>query len=275
MTGCSEAADLTGGQPTPTTTETSAPTPTATTPEPTTTRPPEPQGPVPAAGQCRRLSRGEALLGVALRPGERVPCRADHNGQTYFVGKLSKVARKAALRGNRNRVYAQESQRCRRELVDWLGGDGSDLAQSQFGFVVGVPSAEDLAAGARWARCDAIVNRTGRALLSLPRDTKRALAGGVPDRFRVCAKGDIEQAKTVVCTLPHRWRGVSALRLGAADARFPGGNVLSARMRSTCETQVRSYLGTTAAFSYGWIRPTKASWRLGGRYGVCFAKLSS
>lgn len=274
---CSDVGDVAGAEPTQTTT-TSPATPTSpepTTTEPTATPPPEPKQPTPVAQECRRLPRSEALLAVALRPGRAVPCVKAHNAQTYFVGRLDDASRRAAQRGDRARIYAQASGRCRRHLIDWLGGGGGDLALSQFMFVVGVPSADDLAAGARWLRCDAVARRTLRSFLLLPRTTEGILATAKAAQFHICVKGDIEKAKTVVCRLPHRWRGATAVRLGSTEAVFPGGNVVTARMRSTCETQVRNYLGTTSAFSYGWIRPTRALWKRGERYGVCFANLSS
>lgn len=141
--------------------------------------------------------------------------------------------------------------------------------------MVGVPSLDDLASGARWLRCDAMAQRTQSAFLRLPRTTQRVLVSARSKQFDICVKGDIEEAKTVVCSVPHRWRGAAAVRLGSAGAAFPGGNVVSSRMRSTCETRVRAYLGTTSAFRYGWIRPTKATWKRGSRYGVCFARLTS
>lgn len=275
---CSDVGDVAGAEPTQTATTTSPATPTSpepTTAEPTPTPPPEPKQPTPVARECRRLPRSEALLAVALRPGRGVPCVKAHNAQTYFVGRLDGGARTAAQRGNRERVYAQASGRCRRNLVAWLGGDGADLALSQFKFVVGVPSPDDLAAGARWLRCDVVARRTLSSFLALPRSTAGILTTAKAAQYHVCVKGDIAQAKTVVCRLPHRWRGATAVRLGSAGAAFPGGKVVTARMRSTCETQVRNYLGTTSAFSYGWIRPTRSLWQRGERYGICFAKLTS
>lgn len=277
---CSDVANVAGDQPTQSATTTS-PATTPTSPEPTTatptetTQPPEPKQPTPVARQCRRLPPSEAVLGVAFRPSRAVPCVKAHNAQTYFVGRLDGGARTAAQRGNRGQVYAQASGRCRRNLVDWLGGDGADLALSQFTFVVGVPSADDLSAGARWLRCDVVARRTLSSFLALPRSTAGILTTAKAAQYHVCVKGDIAQAKTVVCRLPHRWRGATAVRLGSAGSAFPGGKVVTARMRSTCETQVRNYLGTTSAFSYGWIRPTRSLWQRGERYGICFAKLTS
>ena len=282
--GCADVADLASDSPD--TARTPSPTadpttpspgpPSPTTPEPTeTTAPPGPEEPGPAVAECRRLPRNEALLGVSLRTSPVVRCSQGHNAQTYFVGRLDDAAVKAALRGDRARVYAKVADRCRRQLTQWLGGDGSDLALSQFRFVVGVPTMTDLAAGARWLRCDAVVRRTERSFEPLPRNTRGVLASGRAERYRLCIKGDIEDGNTVVCSLPHRWRSASAVRLGSPAADFPGGNVVTAQMRDICATRVRAYLGTTSAFDYGWTRPTKSAWETGDRYGVCFAELSS
>jgi len=283
---CADAADLAGGPASPTVApETSAtatesspstpePTPTATETA-TATPEPQPEEPIPAVGDCSRLPLGEAVLGVSLRPSPRVPCSKGHNAQTYFVGRIDRDTRAAVRTGDRTRVYQQAADRCRRQLLSWTGGEGADLALSQLAMVVGVPTISDLAAGADWLRCDLVVWRTQRSLQPLPRNTRNILATPRADRYDICAKGDIANADTVLCSLPHRWRGASAVRLGSKQEAFPGGNIVSARMRSVCETRVRSYLGTTSAFNYGWIRPTKASWNLGDRYGVCFANLTS
>jgi len=274
---CADVADL-AARPEPSTvapSTTATPSPTTSEPAPTATPAPEPEQPVPTVGECRRLPRGEALFGAALRPSHTVPCRKEHNAQTFFVGPLDRGLQGAVRSGNRTRVYAQAVDRCRRQLLSWTGGNGGDLAVSQLGVVVGVPTVDDLAAGAEWLRCDLVVWRTQRSLYPLPRDTRDLFADRRGARYDVCVKGNIENADTVICSLPHRWRGVSAVRLGSRQDAFPGGNIATARMRSACETRVRTYLGTTSAFDYGWIRPTKGTWDLGERYGVCFANLTS
>ena len=277
--GCADAADL--AIEAPETASTPSPTAAPTTPSPTTpeasetTPPPEPEEPEPAVGECRRLPRNEALLGVSLRPTPVVRCSKGHNAQTYFVGRLDRDAADAALKADRARVYAQVADRCRRHLTEWVGGDGDDLALSQFDFVVGVPGVTDVAAGARWLRCDAVVRRTEQSFQPLPRSTRGVLASARAERYGSCIKGDMEDGTTVICSLPHRWRGASAVRLGSREAKFPGGSVVNARMRDLCATRVRAYLGTTGAFEYGWVRPTKSSWKGGDRYGVCYAELSS
>jgi Septum formation len=64
------------------------------------------------------------------------------------------------------------------------------------------------------------------------------------------------------------------LRLGPADAGFPGPKQLSDHARSHCEGRVREYLGTEDAFSYGFEVPRRESWKQGTRHGMCWAETS-
>lgn len=233
---------------------------------------PRPQAPRPSVGDCRRLTWRDTRSTVTAAGSDPTRCNTAHTAETFARGTLDVVPGSGGEPDTRR--LGGTSVQCRSELVDWLGGDDAAYELSMFAYVVAVPTAEDLAAGARWWRCDVFATNRPGELTRLQTTTRRALAGRTADRWATCVRGRLDaRPEQVLCREPHDWRAVSAHRLGGRGADYPGRNVVAERMRKTCQDEVGAYEGDPLeGFDYGWLRPTLVDWRAGQRFGFCFAK---
>jgi putative regulator of septum formation len=176
-----------------------------------------------------------------------------------------------------DRLVGAASARCRSAVVGWLGDDERAYQLSMFAYVVAVPTAADRAAGARWWRCDTYATERDGRLAPLRGSTEGALAGAAATRWGTCVRGELgPDQQQVVCSEPHRWRAISAHRLGGRGDAYPGAGEVTGRMRATCRDDVSAYVDDPlTSFGYGWLRPSAADWRSGQRFGLCFAETRS
>ncbi|MGH1562490.1 septum formation family protein [Mumia sp. DW29H23] len=240
------------------------PTPSAAPTTPTVT--------LPKAGECRKPGAVDAALRVSDDDTAPVAC-AGATSVTYLVRTMPATVQAAVTAYDTTRILSSARAICEKGAIAYLGSDASTYKRSQFGFVVGVPSAAQTAAGARWMRCDLVLPATAARLATIPAKSKGALKGAASARYMQCVRGDIRLATgTVPCTTKHQWRGVASVKLGAAKAKYAGAKKVQATMRDRCPAPVRRYLDTTGSFDYGYISPSRTAWQRGERYGVCFAK---
>jgi hypothetical protein len=237
-----------------------------------TPAPPAPAAPAPRAGECRSLAWDETQREVTDGAPHPTRCARAHTAQTFAVGRLAPVGRGPVV--DADRLAEAASARCRSAVVDWLGGDERAYELSMFAYVVAVPTSDDRAAGARWWRCDTYATARDGRLARLRGSTEGALRGAAADRWATCVRGELGPAQQqVVCSDPHRWRAVSAHRLGGRSDAYPGAGEVTGRMRETCRDDVSAYVADPlTSFGYGWLRPTGADWRAGQRFGLCFAE---
>jgi Septum formation len=234
--------------------------------------PPTPAAPAPRRGECRTLAWDETqreVTDAAPRPSR---CARAHTAQTFAVGRVAPAGPGRIV--DADRLLAVASARCRSAVVGWLGDDERAYQLSMFAYVVAVPTSDDRAAGARWWRCDTFATERHGRLATLRGSTEGALTGATADRWATCVRrelGPVQQQ--VVCSEPHRWRAVSAHRLGGRGDPYPGPGEVTGRMRTTCRDDVSAYVADPlAGFGYGWLRPSGADWRAGQRFGLCFAE---
>ncbi|WP_262851716.1 septum formation family protein [Mumia quercus] len=273
VTACGSAGDLAGAAPDADGSTTppvrSLPPTSPTSPSPTPTA--EPVA-APKSGECRKPGTVDVALRVTDDDASPVAC-AGATSVTYLVRTMSPAVKAAVTTYDTTQILRTARPVCEKAAARWLGTDVATLKQSQFGFVVGVPSAAQTAEGAGWMRCDLVLSANSTRLAALPAKTKNALKGKRAAGFMQCVRGDIRKATgTVVCSTRHQWRGVDTVRLGAAKAKYPGTKKVQATMRDRCPAGVRRYLDTRGSFDYGYISPSRAAWQRGERWGVCFAK---
>jgi hypothetical protein len=233
---------------------------------------PRPEAPRPVVGDCRRLDWRDTRRAITDAGSDPTRCNTAHTAETFARGTLDVVPGSGGEPDTRR--LGGTSVQCRSALVDWLGGDDAAYELSMFAYVLAVPTAEDLAAGARWWRCDVFATDRPGELTRLRDTTRRALAGRTADRWATCVRGKLDaRPEQVLCRGRHDWRGVSAHRLGGRGADYPGRNVVADRMRKTCQDEIGAYEGDPLeGFDYGWLRPALADWRAGQRFGFCFAQ---
>lgn len=237
---------------------------------------PEPDPPaadVPEAGLCYRLGYEEAVAPTTRsRP---VDCDARHDAQTVHVGRMDTFVDGHALAVDSDHVQRQVSRACRRELARAVGGSAEDRALSRFEVVWFGPTIEESDEGARWFRCDVVALATSGRLAALPPPGR--LRGILEDASGRAAYGLCGTAapgtrgfERVICSRKHAWRAVATIPL-SGGAAYPGARAVRADGDRACADRVRAEAADPLDFEYGWEWPTRAQWRDGQRYGLCWA----
>lgn len=273
VTACGSAGDLSSSAertpsepPVRTLPPTTAP-PSSAAPSPTT-----PPVVAPKVGECRKAGTMELALRVSDDDAQPVAC-AGATSVTYAVTTMPAAVSKAVTAYDTKKIVQAAYRTCEKQAASYLGTSTSTFHQSQFGFVVGVPSAGQSAEGATWMRCDLVLPATATKLGAIPAKTKNALKGSSAKRYMQCVRGDIRGSSgTVPCSTKHQWRAVESVRLADASKGYPKVSKLEATLKDRCGTAVRKYLGTRNGFDYGYVAPGRGSWERGDRWGVCFAK---
>ena len=230
-------------------------TPTSGSPAPEPAVRPE----LPANGACYRLTFEEALAPTA--DSDPVRCRRPHTAQTFRVGRLDRGVEVDSARAQR-----QARETCTQKLGAYLDANPDALRLSLVRTVWFTPTLEDGAAGARWFRCDAIATAGDERLLRLPRPLPGSL-----DTLSLCATGEPGDAdsRRVPCSVPHSWRALATVDLGGSA--YPTAEQAADAMDETCRSRARDAAEDPLDFTWSEERPTRAQWRAGQRYGVCWA----
>lgn len=276
--GCGGAGDLVESEPSPT--AGGSPTEAGPTTSSESSGASDPAAaPVPKVGECRRTDPFASTLGNSTEVPKAVPCRQTHNAQTYFVGLMNESMQAAARRGKARQLRGEVAGICGRHLSSWLGGSGAETALSVFDFVVGAPMPTEVGSANRWFSCDVYAVRimSRLKLVALPKTTKGLLAAEDAEDWSTCNHGGFGAgaSNTVICSRPHAYRGVAAIRLGRPKDTYPGSKTLNSKLNSVCTGQVRAYLNTTGSFRFAYTWPSPKRWKGGDRWGICYVKTSS
>lgn len=233
-----------------------------------------PPPPRPPVGGCYRLRRGDA---VSPTSGRRpVRCRTRHTSATFHVGRLdpSIGGRRRAV--DARVVRARVARECATRLPRHLGGGVRALRLSMLTSVWFTPTVEESEAGARWFRCDVIALASSGRLLDLPRATRGLLATRAGrERFGMCgtAAPGSRAFERVACQSRHAWVAVAAVDLGGPG--YPAPSRVAARMEPACREAARARSDDPLDLTWSEERPTRAQWRAGRRYGLCWVPRSS
>jgi hypothetical protein len=212
----------------------------------------------PAVGECRSLTATQA----AARTDTTSPisCTTAHDDRVIAVPDLPAGVTWADL--SDRQIAKQGIKACAPKLRKALGQNDLVRDRSAYGFVFFQPTADQIAAGARWLRCD-IVLRHGSTLADLPADRTPALSGlPLSNQIARCLKGTSHL--TTTCSSKHSYRATGSFTV--ASHAFPGRKALIRAGRASCPSRVnsRSYLFT-------W--QPKLIWNLvHNRTVVCFTK---
>lgn len=225
--------------------------------------------PHPRAGACYRLSYDEAL--APTTEAEPVRCRRDHTAQTYFVGSLDVVVGGHLLAVDAEAVRAKPAEVCPRRLLGFLGGDERALRLSVLRAVWFSPTLAQSDEGQDWFRCDVIALADSEVLSPLTVAPEGALASA-PSRtaYAVCATAEpgTPGFRRVPCAEPHRWRAVADYELTGED--YPGLGRVRQIADDRCRAVGREQADDPLTFRWGFDYPTRAQWRAGLSYGLCW-----
>ena len=276
LTGCTGAGEPDGPRSAPSTSVGADVQPTEDPQDPGPEASPGPSlEPPPQGDTCRQLSV-EALRTI-VNDDPAVPCRRRHTVITYHVGELPAAVAENALSTGDAPVEDAADQLCTREFRDYVGGSRTQRRLSMLTPTYFLPSDEQFALGARWARCDVYAYATPAELSALPRDLGGALERERSrNNFARCSpvSPSAERFRHVACTQPHQWRAVATETVGGPNERYPGASTVQDRALARCEDPVRRYLDTDASFSYGFEVPRRDAWAEGDRVALCWAQTS-
>ncbi len=248
------------------------PTPTKTTqtsPPPTEPNPPA----APKAGACRRLAyRDISHYSNAASP---VPCSSRHTAYTFAIKQLPRNVVPGVSIGNKS-IQQAAATTCRNSFRVFIGGDPAQRALSRLTVTYFLPDQRGFDLGARWIRCDVIALQGPNALGPLPPGNPHDLLNRSTalHSYGVCAAGDPGAAgsRLLMCTQPHAYRAVVALRLGTDKQRYPGLKVTRDAGQQRCRSYLSNTLGLLGGYTFAWTYPTVNDWRSGQRFGYCWRK---
>jgi Septum formation len=212
----------------------------------------------PRVGECRALTAAEAA--AATNTTAPTGCRRAHDDRVIAVPDLPTGVSWTDL--SDKQIVKQGVKACAPVLHTVLGHGDKLRDRSAYDFVFFQPTDAQIAAGARWLRCD-VVLRQGKALADLPTDATPALpAPPLKDRVARCLKGP--NLITTTCSSRHSYRATGAFTM--AGASFPGRTALVHAGHANCPSRVSS-----RSYVFDW-KP-KLFWTLvHDRTVVCFTK---
>lgn len=217
--------------------------------------------PPPPAGACYDLDFDQATS--ASVDADPVPCTQPHTALTVAV-----------LDGVDPDDTSATARACTRRVHRFLGGDRQTRRLSRFTPVWFTPTADDVAAGARWVRCDVVAVAGSQTLAELPGGP---MTRGVLDRprarsFALCATAapGTDAFERVVCARPHRWRALTTLAVPSGPrGAFPGQRAARDAGVDRCRQAARAAVRADRV-RFGWEWPTAEQWEAGQRYGYCW-----
>ena len=174
----------------------------------------------PAVGQCRVLTRADISPHSNQTP--TVPCTQEHTAITYAViddvplTTLSSTSEKYL----QDHVSPMCGKRMKGNVSPTPSGSGADISFAWY-----LPTAEELAHGARWIRCDLASYDSGQgqhkkvvAIYPLPKHGLPLFPAGakVPDELSQCWTTQVR------CSQPHTYRLERTITV-PKDAPFAGG----------------------------------------------------
>lgn len=213
----------------------------------------DPMAGAPVVGECHFYDAEDRF--ASTERSAPVDCAAKH---TAVVLAVSEVPSGVDLEDDSNLALNRFASRtCSPALTDALDVSHNRAHLVRYTYSWFVPTAAQLAQGARWIRCD--INRLdGRKLDKLPANGLY-VDGFVQSWNRRCLSSRL---LVVSCLRPHTWtaRGLITVPDGrwsvdAQDARA------RSRCRGTLQRKDRRYL---------WVRISEFSWSVGERHVVCF-----
>jgi hypothetical protein len=207
----------------------------------------------PVVGQCFDMS-AEELAGASYAEAA-VDCAAEHTSEVIAVAQMPDGLTyddSAALT-----TFALET--CYPAQRKVLGTSKLGVRLTAFNVGYFGPTAEQQAAGARWLRCDLVLNN-GDKLLPLP---GRLKVGTYPFSAKVarCLAG--RDFHITVCAKKHTFRATAALKVD--KQRYPSEKAWKRIGTERCR-------GATSSRSYRFSWPSKIGWKVGDHTLVCYSQ---
>ena len=217
----------------------------------------------PVVGECHSLTVAQAS--AKTDTSAPIDCANAHDTRVIAVRNLPNGQTYADVNTTAKLVRAGESI-CYPAFRNAVGGTDRVIDRTAYTFVFFKPTAQQVAQGARWLRCDLTILH-GTKYGDLPTDRVPALKGStIPASAKRCLGG--KNHFTTTCTASHTYRTTGSFTVGLK--KFPGTKRIIQIGRNRCPALVstdRNYLFT---------------WKLKATYNVqhdhtvvCFSRTSS
>ena len=210
----------------------------------------------PTEGECRNY--GYQALGEPSESSAPVGCGQKHTAKVFKVFMLPTEYDWATVTDAQ--LQAVVAGKCRPAYQKWMGRKDTVIALTAYSYGWFTPSADEIAAGARWLRCDIVAYKSG-ALAPLTRNKIPMIPKPLTDSVRKCLNG--ANYFTTICTARHQYRATGSFAL--AKGRYPSATKFQRIAADRCPRLV-----TTRAYLYQY--PSKAQWKSGYRVMVCYSK---
>ena len=250
---------------------TSSTTPGATDPtSPTAQDSPTPPAAAPVTATCRELDY--SAISHYSNTTATSPCNKRHTAYTFAVETIPPGVSVAGVSIGNKSIQDAASSACNTAFTRFIGGDPASRALSRLSVTYFLPEQHEFNAGAHWVRCDVVALKTANSLATLPDNLNGFLSNAKAlDDFGVCSDGvpGASGSALVICSEPHTYRALAALRLGTETDPYPGVAVAGTEGQKRCSSYLADTLGDTG-YTYGWTYPTAADWGTGQRFGYCW-----
>lgn len=227
----------------------------------------------PVVGECRGPIDLKTIDAAAdTRP--TTACDGAHGTETFWVGDMDPAI--DAWPGSDDHALAvldnQVNQDCTTRHLDYLGFDpvaSVNLPPDRLQvFAFYMPSESDFAGGARWFRCDALVEPLTAAESTTIAGTLRNVYGGaLPFAYRLC---EARLGQVVACDAEHEIEYMASVVLDQLS-KYPlqKGDL---KVTAACRPPLLDALGLTEErldLVFGYLLPTKEAWDGGSQGATC------
>jgi hypothetical protein len=227
----------------------------------------------PVVGECRGPVDLKTIdAATDTRP--TTACDGIHGTETFWVGEMDHAI--DAWPGSDDHALAvldnQVDQDCTNRHLDYLGYDpvaSVNLPPDRLQvFAFYMPTESDFAAGARWFRCDALVEPLSAAESTTIEATLRDVYGSsLPFAYRLC---EARLGQVVACDAEHEIEYIASVVLDQLTG-YPlqKGDL---KVTAACRTPLLDALGLTeerADLVFGYLLPTKEAWDGGSKGATC------
>jgi hypothetical protein len=211
----------------------------------------------PEVGACHALTTAD--LSANSDPQPPVPC--DDESATAVTTDVVTLPDDVD-RSNTEAVWAAVGPECVRTTLSYLGGHAEAFVRSAYTIAFFVPTPEQAADGADWARCDLTLNAGGETQ-KLPGSVEDSIDQlPLSDDVAVCAEDQASGGLLTTCNLPHAFRATGSLY---RDGEVPTDTELvSAEVQQECEGVI------TGEFAFAFA-PAPEFWDAGASYILCFS----
>jgi len=214
----------------------------------------------PSVGQCRNYT-----MDAALKESNNSPVVVCSNTHTARVLAVPMLPSGMTWNASVDKLALVMEKACYPALVKALGRTVKKQHLSAYGIMWFIPTATQRQHGARWIRCD-VVLQGGQQLRAIPKDTSPMLpSGSLPKSVARCVTGT--QRLITICGKTHNYRASAATLVDRTT--YPGSSTLASIAKKRCPGLVstpRSWYATWAARS-GWVA--------GDHMIVCYSHVSN